>query len=111
MCSVLKALGAGPDSLWLMSSLRSHVASEKRLFFLFVFIVSDVVSSSCIFTRREALYSLPGGGDKLPTIKVGYCREMGGLGGWGVGGGYMVEGGAAVRMHRLNCAHCFQFQS
>lgn len=77
MCSILKALGTRPDSLWLMSSLRSHVASEKRPFF----IVSDVVSSSCIFTGREALYILPGGRDKLPSLKtVPAGRRGGGVG-------------------------------
>lgn len=62
ICSLLKALGTELASVWLVSSLRSHVASEKRLF-----IVSDLLGSACTLTRREGLYIWPGGRDKLSS--------------------------------------------
>lgn len=75
------------------------MASEKRVFF---FIVSDVVLSSCIFTRREALYILPGGREKLlPSLKFVIARRRGRV-------GDMLEGGVAVLLHRLNSVHCFK---
>lgn len=87
-----------------MADLRPQVSCgiRKKAFF---YIVPDVVSSSCILTRREALYILPGGKDKLlPSLKFVIADGKVGK------AGDVLEGGVAELRHHLNSAHCFNFK-